>query len=350
MVQSLKSLQKKDKAPSSVPSAGPSAAPPAAAGAGGGLRTQLKSMNYAAGAAAVQPKKRNSGEDVGGPGDAYDTPQQLDDPELARDDKTKKRETHEYKRMEGRLFVRGVRAQDVMQGYLADCYFAAALSSVAQRHPGEIKDAITPMGGDVYQIRFYDVDWDGTAKAQTVTVDADFPWYQNKNTWAYLQSTQKGELWPALMEKAWAIFKGGGGKGDYDKVGQGGYESDVMEAITGRLCDYHDVKDMEDDDLWATLKKAADNKQAVTAGTYSAKKGKDGKADPRYTGTGIYDDHAYTVMGVKTKGRGKNKKRFVILRNPWAEGEPTGDGKDDGIFECPLDTFKKSYEALTILE
>jgi hypothetical protein len=53
---------------------------------------------------------------------------------------------------------------------------------------------------------------------------------------------------------------------------------------------------------------------------------------------------------VKTHGRGRNKKRFVVLRNPWGEDEPTGDGKDDGIFECPLKTFKTAYEALTILE
>ena len=327
----------KDQSKAPGPGPAPAGSP---AGAGAGMRDQLRTMNYAEGAAAVQPKRTKP---------VYDEAQHLDDPEMAKDDKTHEREGHEYKRMEGRLFVRGVRAQDICQGWLSDCYLAAALSAVAQRDPGAIKDAITEQGGDVFKVRFYDVEWDGTKSARSVEVDADFPWYQDKNTWAYLQSTAKGELWPAILEKAYAVFKAGG-KGDYDTIGQGGYEGDVMEAITGRQSDYSDVADMDDDALWQQLQDAAANKQAMTAGTYSEKKGPDGKEDERYHNTGIHGDHAYTVMGVRTHGRGKNKKRFVVLRNPWGEGEPTGDGKDDGIFECPLETFKKSYETLTTLE
>ncbi len=313
------------------------------AGAGAaGANVQLRSMNYAAGSAAVSPGNAPVQMERGAKRD-------IADPTLAKDDKGK-RETHEYKRMDGKLFKWGVRAQDVTQGWLADCYLAAALSAVAQRYPGDIEDSFQEVGGGVYKVRMYELDWDTeAATAHWITVDADFPWFKDKKTWAYLQSAQKGELWPALWEKAYAKFKAGGA-GDYDTIGQGGFEGDVMEAVTGTFCDYHEISRMRDDDLWTKLKKAADAGQAITAGTYSPKKNAEGKEeDDRYGKTGVYGDHAYTVMGVREKGRGRNKQRMVQLRNPWGSGEPTGNGKDDGIFEITLKQFKESYEAVTML-
>jgi hypothetical protein len=355
--------QQKPKSAKSTPEAagGP-------AGTGPALREQLRGMGYEDGKNAVSPRPRyGPGKDdananagpvgamgagypdfVGGPDDPkFTTKQELADPKLARDDKTKARETHEYKRYEGKLFYRGVRAQDVSQGWLADCYLAAALASVAQRYPETIKSGIVDRGGDVYAVRFYQVDWRGKAKEEWVEVDADFPWYQDKNTWAYLQSTQKGELWPSIIEKAYAVWKAGG-SGDYDTIGQGGWEGDVMEALTGLSSDSETIARAGDDDaLWEKLTAATADKKAMTAGTFDDKNG----SDARYgSATGIYGNHAYTVMGTRTRGRGKNKVRKVILRNPWGSGEPTNNGKDDGIFEITLAEFREKYETLTTLD
>ena len=348
--------QTKPRAKTAPPAQTPGGGGPA--GTGPDLRQKLAGMGYDAGKDAVRPKPRYGPgrEDatvpaypdfVGGPGDPkFETPQQFDDPALAKDDKTGKRETHEYKRYEGKLFYRGVRAQDVSQGWLSDCYLAAALSSVAQRHPDKIKSGIVDRGGDVYAVRFYHLNWRGEAKEEWVEVDADFPWYTDKNTWAYLQSTQKGELWPSIIEKAYAVWKAGGA-GDYDTIGQGGWEGDVMEAVTGLPADNETIAAMGNDDaLWDKLVAATKNKQAITAGTFDDKHGQDARFGDA---TGIYGNHAYTVMGVRTRGRGKNKQRKVILRNPWACGEPTGNGKDDGIFEITLAEFRDKYETLTTL-
>ncbi len=347
----------------------PTAASGGPAGTGPALRDQLKGMGYEDGKTAVAPKPRHGpGRDdaaatagpagkaaasgyqdfVGGPEDPkFTTKQDLKDPLLARDDTTKKRETHEYKRYEGKLFSRGVRAEDVSQGWLSDCYLAAALSSVAQRYPEKIKSGIVDRGGDVYAVRFYKVNSRGVAKEEWVEVDADFPWFTNKDTWAYLQSTQKGELWPSVIEKAYAVWKAGGA-GDYDTIGQGGWEGDVMEAMTGLTTDSDTVSGAGNDDaLWEKLKTASDGKKAMTAGTFDDNHGK----DARYgEATGIYGNHAYTVMGVRTRGRGKAKERKVILRNPWGSGEPTNNGKDDGIFEITLAEFREKYETLTTLD
>jgi hypothetical protein len=40
--------------------------------------------------------------------------------------------------------------------------------------------------------------------------------------------------------------------------------------------------------------------------------------------------------------------RRVVLRNPWAHGEPRGDGKDDGIFEMPIEDVMLLFEVLTV--
>lgn len=347
-----------DAAPKS-PAGGP-------AGTGPELMQQLKGMGYSDGKAQVTPRPRyGPGKDGGGLGPAkpdanktagggtgptgpkYTTPQQLADPELARDDDTKQRETHEYKRYEGKLFKNGVRAQDISQGWLSDCYLAAGLASVAQRYPNKIKEGIIDRGGDVYAVRFYRLDWRGEAKEEWVEVDADFPWFQRKDTWAYLQSTQKGELWPSLIEKAYAVWKAGG-KGDYDTIGQGGWEGDVMEAMTGIAADSETIARAGNDDaLWEKLSAAAKAGKAMTAGTFDDHHGQ----DARYgDATGVYGNHAYSVMGVRTKGRGKDKQRLVTLRNPWGSGEPTNNGADDGIFELTLADFRSKYESLTTLE
>lgn len=301
-----------------------------AAGRSGSTRRDLRSASYEEGRAALAPRD-------------------LPDPELARDDKTKERETHPWKRMDGEVFVRGVRATDPVQGWLSDCYLAAALSAVAQRYPAAIRNGVRAKGGaggGVYEVRFYRYE-DGGYRAEWVAVDADFPWYVDKKTWAYLQSSDKGELWPALVEKAWAVFQAGG-KGDYDTIGQGGYEGDVMEALTGRPYTDVSVTGAKADTLWKKIKAAARRRRAMTAGTYSVPEDKE---DPRYgKAAGVYSDHAYTVMGAREVKKGKETVRLVKLRNPWGESEPDGNGPDDGIFELRLEDFMSKFEALTILD
>ena len=145
------------------------------------------------------------------------------------------------------------------------------------------------------------------------------------------------ELWPALYEKAWAQHKGG-----YDVVGEGGSSAEAIEALSGKKVSYTSTDSSPDDLLWTKLKKASDNDQAMSAGT----RGKEDEAI--YAGTNLYAWHAYTVLGAYEKGRGKDKQRYVKLRNPWGRVEPGKDGKDDGIFELTLADFKKFYSNVNI--
>jgi hypothetical protein len=34
----------------------------------------------------------------------------------------------------------------------------------------------------------------------------------------------------------------------------------------------------------------------------------------------------------------------VVLRNPWGESEPAGNGANDGVFKLKLEDFRKLYD------
>ncbi len=140
------------------------------------------------------------------------------------------------------------------------------------------------------------------------------------------------ELWFPLVEKAYAQWKG-----SYNAIGNGGLSSEVFEEVLGRAGQDMSISEGRAEAVWNTLKAAVDRKSPVSAGTY-------GESDEaRYTNTGVYADHSYSVFGYEVK----NGEKYVILRNPWGESEPyPGDGKNDGIFSLKLKDFTHLYQTL----
>jgi hypothetical protein len=65
-----------------------------------------------------------------------------------------------------------------------------------------ITDAIKDNKDGTFTVRFYNLDWTGSKKAESVTVDADLP--MNGASPAYAKSTESLELWPSILEKAYA--------------------------------------------------------------------------------------------------------------------------------------------------
>ena len=65
-----------------------------------------------------------------------------------------------------------------------------------------------------------------------------------------------------------------------------------------------------------------------------------------FANTGVYGDHTYTVMDAFEK----NGVKYIKLRNPWGESEPSGNGKDDGIFQLKLDDMPKWYSVVWTCE
>jgi hypothetical protein len=126
--------------------------------------------------------------------------------------------------------------QDVAQGAAADCWLMSSLAEVALRNPGDIKSMIIDNGDNTYTVRFFNggtPDW--------VTVDNVLP------SGGSLYAHPQGDMWVALVEKAYAQENGTGwvgsshqGVNSYGALNYG-YPQWALSAITGLAAPSYDV-------------------------------------------------------------------------------------------------------------
>lgn len=228
----------------------------------------------------------------------------------------------------GRTFVNGINYKDVKQGSLKNSGFHSALSSIARDNPNFIKNAIKNNGNGTYTVRF------GDAKnPKFVTVDDDFLQTKSgKLIYGQSKNSQK-ELWPAIMEKAYAKAFGGN---SYNRI-QSHSSERVLENITGRNARTISTARYSERGVLNLAKKAT--LIPITAKT---------KNLPRVLekATGLEKNHNYTVAGYE-KYRGQD---YVVLRNPKGRGEWKGKGADSyntGLFRIPAADFKRYFGTIT---
>ncbi len=245
-------------------------------------------------------------------------------------------------RFSGATFVDGADIKDSAQGAIGDCFFPAAITSLVWHNKdllASIIDRKKVDGRDEWRGTFKNVGWNGSSMSVTTdATDGDLytrgsgrPIYMTSistpNTFAEM------EMYPAMIEKLYALYKGGG----YEALGQGGIPGDVMTAILGKAYDYVGVTPARADQIYKTIKEGGEKKWPMAAGTYDD--------DALYSGTGVYANHAYTVMGAEEEGG----VRYVKLRNPWGTSEPAGNGANDGIFRMKLEDFVTLYDNVNIV-
>lgn len=94
--------------------------------------------------------------------------------------------------------VAGPLKEDVQQRGTNDCYFMARLAAMAKMHPDFIRNSVAPLGDGSFVVRFY-----RNASPHYVRVDADL-WTRDGMV-VYADPMQSGPIWPAIMEKAYAV-------------------------------------------------------------------------------------------------------------------------------------------------
>ncbi|MCB9737919.1 MAG: DUF4157 domain-containing protein [Deltaproteobacteria bacterium] len=146
---------------------------------------------------------------------------------------------YSYKKYEGDLFLAkgGVAKPSVMdidQGALGDCYLISAMGAVAASNPDIIADMISvDAASGSFAVTFQQLQRDGSFKPVVIEVDGYMPTRHGTSRMAYALSDtsfdpNKQALWPAVIEKAYAQWKGG-----YDAIGDGGVSAKAMEEMTG---------------------------------------------------------------------------------------------------------------------
>lgn len=262
----------------------------------------------------------------------------LPDPKMHKDemnaDGTPK---FKLERFTGPLFVNEPTPGDVRQGAIGNCYFPAALAAVAHTNPAAVKDMIKQNPDGSYSVRFYE----NGNKSRPVEVKVDGDLYVRSFGGPIYGGSLGGpttkdqmELWYPLIEKAYAQWKG-----SYDAIGNGGSAGRVMSEVLGRSQSYEWVSAGSEQRLFDRIQRDIARGVPVAAGTHGSDQAS------RYTNTGVYANHAYSVLGVEEK----NGEKFVKLRNPWGQSEYGNDGKNDGFFSLPLSKFTELYASLYVL-
>lgn len=216
-----------------------------------------------------------------------------------------------------------VHYDDVDQGQLADCYAMAAIGAVAANDPGLIEDAIEDNGDGTYTVTFKEKQdsflfWGGGYEDVEITVNGDFP--EAKGATASADGGKK-EIWPLILEKAYAQYKGG-----YDQIGNGGTTNELMGLLTGREAET--IDDLPDGDYsFDEMKSDFDADRPITLNVPDNYDGVDRQmAEDTY---GLVDWHYYVVTDVGTDPQ--TGEQYVEVYNPQGVGPAQRIPYDDAM-------------------
>ncbi len=205
---------------------------------------------------------------------------------------------------------------NVHQGAVGDCYFAAAVASMASTPEGRqlLANMVHANGDGTYTVRFGD--------GEEVTVDSDV--YVNDNGGLAYGGARDGSYnWFSVLEKAYAQRT----DHSYEAI-EGGWSSEAWKSLVGDGADTHQIHSPSSSDLTSALVKDmdADHPAALAVDLHDV---------------GGYDDgslHELSVLDVDESAG------TVTLRNPWGsnggldwEGRFGATVGDDGLVVVPID-------------
>lgn len=183
-----------------------------------------------------------------------------------------------------------------------------------------------------------------------------FPGLSREIHFAQLSDTEKALHTSGMevLEKAWGMAEGGSEIGAI-AVARGNGQDRPITALTGNAAQnlllpnprqYEflnaviqkkkpgapELKPKPIEGIMATVRRALDDKAVVTTGTWSQSCLK----------PGLQHAHAYTVLDCNLE------RQTVTLRNPYGQGEPEGDGKNDGQFTLSFADYVVDFNSVTV--
>ncbi len=223
----------------------------------------------------------------------------------------------------------------VVQGTIGDCYYLAAVSSLAASNPQAIRDMIHDNGNGTYTVTFPG----DTANPVTINAptDAERGLYNGGHkygTWAGILERAFGQYQSehANMFRRARVAMESGGNTPTEYAGAGGQTSWATELLTGRSTETVSSSDSE---LASRLERAlnSDSRATVTTGI-----------NPRLfssTSTDGYPTrHAYSITNFEPDGQGGG---MVTVRNPWGANNDS----TSGTTRISLQQFQNNFSDVT---
>jgi len=242
------------------------------------------------------------------------------------------------------LFTNGmasIRPDHIQQGELGDCYFLAAVASLASHPQGQL--AIFNMIQEHSDGRFT-VTFPGkepvTFQAPT---DAELSMYSNSG---------RDGLWLAVLEKAYAVQRNDNAwliqrSNPYEKIGNGDTLAEGIRAATGSSTRSDILKATPLRNLRLNLRLALQQQRVVTAAVMN---NLNPFSDNDRTANGLPKGHAYSILWYDAASD------QITVRNPWGSTEVldengrTRDGVNDGTFKMSLTEFQQTFDLVTYQE
>lgn len=218
---------------------------------------------------------------------------------------------------------------DTAQGALGDCFFIASMAAIANTSPQAIADAITyDKSSGKYTVRFFEEGRGGAMKPVFITVDAYLPTVAGNRADPAFAGDPGQPLWPAIMEKAYAQWKGG-----YDVIGEGGTGDQAMAEISGVRSRSKNPASMREGDVVPYFEAAMREGQAIYAGVRNT--GESSAQTPLsqsgdgYSGK-LRQIHSWNAVEPGSLSVTDAKGKVASARDEGEEGDKTGDivGRD----------------------
>ena len=223
-----------------------------------------------------------------------------------------------------------------IQGCAADCYFIAALSSLAWIDPASLSG--TPDLSGNYEYWFTDTDelLNPLGDAQEISVDEPLPVNRDTGELAYAHSRIPNQVWPAVYEKAFAKFKGIMPPTAPNIPGLGfGNPIHALCCLTFTYGTARLTAGYDGHKLWQEINQLCGSgmngdktQYPIVAWTYPQT-----PADPNlsYSTDILVANHSYSILGTAVL----NGSECIVLRNPYVysvAGSPP-QGVIDGTWE-----------------
>jgi hypothetical protein len=225
--------------------------------------------------------------------------------------------THDYADSSGpiehpALFVRegndadAVNRDDISQGGMQDCAFLAAVGTLTNTPEGRalLRDAIHENRNDRGEVDSYTVTLHqadrgffglGAPSFREIQVHVEAS-YPPGHSHPRVGPDGEREVWPLVLERAWAQSQGGLEQIEHDPP----HAAVAMEALTGRPASHTE--------FWHAFDVESTIRAGLAAGHLMVLGGR-----PGFEFEGLVGQHAYIVTGTREfEGR-----VYVLLHNPW---------------------------------